>query len=96
MSVSLHRLSSPSFPPSLPPSLSPSSPSLPPSLPPSLHISQEGAQLLEGEQFEKTRSQTAASNKEPKSPTTPNRSKRTTTIVQTTEVTYIDIPLVTD
>ena len=47
---------------------------------------QEGASLLEGEELEKTRAQTAASKTEVESPTTPSKVKRTTTIFQTTEV----------
>ena len=44
---------------------------------------QEGQELLEGEDLEKTRSQTAASQKSPV--TTPTKVKRTTTIAQTAQ-----------
>ena len=79
---------------SLPPSPSLSL-SLPLPLRPSLHpplSPKEGAALLEGEQLEKTRGQTAASKEVPKSPTTPTRVKRTTTISQTTEVRRTCLP----
>ena len=50
-------------------------------------VLQEGKQLLEGEELEKTRAQTAAAAVSPKSPTTPTgRVKRSTTIAKTTEV----------
>ena len=48
---------------------------------------QEGQQLLDGEQLEKTRAQTAAA-KEEQEEESPAKIKRATTIAQTTQVSW--------
>lgn len=53
-------------------------------------VLQEAAELLKGEELEKTRAQTAQAT--PTSPTTPTRVKRTSTISQTTEVSKHVLP----